>query len=178
MLLRGLKGRSHGFSLPTCTPDPRAQVGASFVAACNTFTTPIGGAAVALHAGSSSPAPFLPTPWHPPPSPCPLLPDCYSTNVSSTIPFLKLILWCSFSRSAIFFPSPCSSSFAFCLCFSLQDSHLTPQSKIYTLPYSLSFSLALPPLAFYRWLLMKRGCRWEWVRREQGEGNFRVSVEG
>lgn len=48
----------------------------------------------------------LPTPWCPPPIPSPLLPDCYSTSVSSTVPFLKLILWLSFFRSAIFFPSP------------------------------------------------------------------------
>lgn len=103
-----------------------------------------------------------PHPRRPPPSPSSLLPDCYSTSVSSTVPFLKLILWRSFFRSAIFFPSPpCSNSLAFSLSISLsvclQDFHLIPPSQT-TLPYSLYFSLSLLPLGiFQRTLLMKRG---------------------
>lgn len=92
-------------------------------------------------------------PWRPPAFPSPLPPDCYSTNVSSTVPFLKLILWRSFFRSAIFFPSPllqlsCFLCLYFSLSLSLQDFHLIPQSKIYTLSYC--FSLSLLPLASFR----------------------------
>lgn len=78
-----------------------------------------------------------PTPGRPPPFPSPLLPDCYSTDVSSTVPFLKLILWRSFFRSAIF-PSPqlqlsCFLYFSLSPALCLQGFCLPPLSKIYTL---------------------------------------------
>lgn len=121
-------------------------------------------------------------PCRPPPFPSPLLPDCYSTNVSSTVPFLKLILWCSFFPQCHLLPLPqlqlscfLSLSFSLSVCrisislpylksilfltpfffylflsVCLRDLHLTSLSEIYTLPYSLSFSLSVLSLTSYR----------------------------
>lgn len=91
-----------------------------------------------------------PLPWRPPPFSSPLLPDCYSTNVSSTVPFLKLILWRSFFRSAIFFPSPLLQLPCFlCLYFSLSVCRIS-----ISLPY-LKSTVFLTSL-FFLYLF----CRW------------------
>lgn len=117
---------------------------------------PIGGAAGALRGGSSPPT-------APSPFPQPLLPDCYSTSVSSTVPFLKLILWRSFSRSAIFFPSPPLQLPCFlCLYFSLFLSvcrifisfpYLRPHTSLLPLFFFISSALGIVQTT----LLMKRG---------------------
>lgn len=102
-----------------------------------------------------------PTPCRPPPFPSLLLPDCYSTNVSSTVPFLKLILWCSFFRSTIF-PSPRSSSLAFSISLSL----LLSVCRICLPPLSKNLHSSLLPFFFFiastvgilqMTFLMKRG---------------------
>lgn len=124
-----------------------------------------------------------PTPWHPPPVPSPLLPDCYSTNVFSTVPFLKLILWRSFFLQChLLSLPPCSSALAFSISpsFSLQDFHLTPQSKnLHTLFLTAFLSLYV----FSLWHLTdgspnERGLWVRWVRREQGEGSQGIRVKG